>query len=210
MMCKLVYTLVVFHYIILHQEPFTYILMNVGCGYSKCIVLLLFTYYRMIITDMGGFFMFKWSTFMLSASLLAVTASSSSVYAAEVERSSSVSSTVPSSYEAAAVQSSSYQGVENYHSVRFSIDFMDTIMAGGSEPRGRFYQALQEAIGARVIFYDFWSDHIIIKVIDKELTPEEAKVVKDKMNSLQWLHETYGVPMDQEIITDIYWFDRWA
>ncbi|ANF97032.1 hypothetical protein [Paenibacillus bovis] len=152
----------------------------------------------------------KWSALVLSVSLLAISLGTASASAAEVEKSNAVSSTAPNSHQAAAVQSSRYQGVENYHSVRFSIDFMETIMAGDSEPRGRFYQALEGAIGAPVIFYDFWNDHIIIKVIDKELTPEEAKVVKDKINSLQWLHETYNVPMDQEIITDIYWFDRWA
>lgn len=152
----------------------------------------------------------NWSALLLSASLLAITVNAASASPDDLQKSDSASSTAAVSHEAAAVASSRYQGVENYHSVRFSIDFMDTIMAGDSEPRVRFYQALEQAIGAPVIFYDFWSDHIIIKVIDKELTPEEAKVVKDKINSLEWLHETYGVPMDQEIITDIYWFDRWA
>ncbi len=105
---------------------------------------------------------------------------------------------------------SAVYGQEEYHSVRFSVDFMETIMAGDSEPRGRFYQALQEAIGAPVIYYDFWNDYIVLKVIDKKITPEEAEVIKAKMNSLDWLYDTYNVPRDQEFITDIYWFDRWS
>lgn len=152
--------------------------------------------------------MTKWSAFMLSVSLLAVTVSATSASAANA-KSDSVSSTAANRHQASSVQASVSQGEENYHSVHFSFDFMDTIMLGDTDVRGRFYQALEEAIGAPVIFYDFWNDRIIIKVIDKQLSPEEAKAVKDKINSLEWLHEAYEVPMNQEIITDIYWFDRW-
>lgn len=147
---------------------------------------------------------------MLSISMLVITIGGTSASAANIKKSDLLSSTAVTSNQVSTVQAAPMVESINYHSVRFSIDFMETIMAGKSEPRVRFYKALEAAIGARVIFDDFWSDHIVIEVIDKQLTPEEAKVVKDKINSLQWLHETYNVPMDQEIITDIYWFDRWS
>ncbi len=44
----------------------------------------------------------------------------------------------------------------------------------------------------------FWNDYIVLKVIDKKITPEEAEVIKAKMNSLDWLYDTYNVPRDQE------------
>ncbi|WP_458122369.1 hypothetical protein [Paenibacillus sp. Z6-24] len=147
---------------------------------------------------------------LLPAALLAVTMSTTSIAAADLQPSDSVSSTAANSSQAALVHASVSQGAENYHSIHFSINFMDTIMLGDTEVRGRFYQALEEAIGAPVIFYDFWNDRIIIKVIDKQLSPEEAEAVKDKINSMEWLHEAYEIPMNQEIITGIYWFDRWA
>ncbi len=121
----------------------------------------------------------------------------------------SVSTPLPAA-GATALQAKPASGTEYYHSVVFSVDFMETIMAGDSEPRGRFYQALQQAIGAPVIFYDFWNDYIVIKIIDKKLTPAEAEAIKDQINSLDWIYDTYDIPRDQEFITDIHWFDRWS
>ncbi|MCL9662666.1 hypothetical protein L2089_18415 [Paenibacillus hunanensis] len=121
----------------------------------------------------------------------------------------SVSTPLPAA-GATALQAKPASGTEYYHSVVFSVDFMETIMTGDSEPRGRFYQALQQAIGAPVIFYDFWNDYIVIKIIDKKLTPAEAEAIKDQINSLDWIYDTYDIPRDQEFITDIHWFDRWS
>lgn len=154
----------------------------------------------------------KLSFLLLSASLFALTANAAPTSAADTQKSQPLStSTSPTTnHPTTALQATASQASVNYHSIRFSIDFMDTIMAGDSEPRGRFYQAVEEAIGAPVIFYDFWSDYIVIKVMDKQLSPEEAEVVKNKLNSLKWINETYGIPLDQDIITDIHWFDRWS
>ncbi|TKJ89553.1 hypothetical protein PaeCFBP13512_15670 [Paenibacillus sp. CFBP13512] len=152
----------------------------------------------------------KLSSVLLSATLFASILPMTLVSAADIDQSQVVSSPATTGDQAQSLQSSSAQASVNYHSIRFSIDFMDTIMAGDSEPRGRFFQAVEEAIGAPVIFYDFWSEFIVIKVMDKQLSPEEAEVVKNKLNSLKWINETYGIPLEQDIITDIHWFDRWS
>ncbi|MDN4618100.1 hypothetical protein QCD85_08320 [Paenibacillus sp. PsM32] len=151
----------------------------------------------------------KLSFLLLSATLFASILPVTSASASDSDLYNSTS-TPPSTGTTSSVQSSTSQASVNYHSIRFSIDFMDTIMAGDSEPRGQFYRAVEDAIGAPVIFYDFWSDYIVIKVMDKQLSPEEAEVVKNKLNSLKWINETYGIPLDQDIITDIHWFDRWS
>ncbi len=156
------------------------------------------------------FKMKKRSVILLASSLFAFTSNGIVAVAAAHPATEETSVTLPVAHQQTAPQLHAAQGQEYYHSVRFSIDFMETIMAGDSEPRGRFYQALQEAIGAPVIFYDFWNDYIVIKIIDKKLTPEEAEIIKNKINSLDWLYDTYGVPRDQEFITDIHWFDRWS
>ncbi len=155
----------------------------------------------------------KWIIALFSAALLMgmsnemiAAASSSTDDAAQPP---SVSTPLPAA-GATALQAKPASGTEYYHSVVFSVDFMETIMAGDSEPRGRFYQALQQAIGAPVIFYDFWNDYIVIKIIDKKLTPAEAEAIKDQINSLDWIYDTYDIPRDQEFITDIHWFDRWS
>ncbi len=155
----------------------------------------------------------KWIIAFFSAALLMgmsnemiASASSSTDDAAQTP---SVSTPLPAG-GATALQAKPASGTEYYHSVVFSVDFMETIMAGDSEPRGRFYQALQQAIGAPVIFYDFWNDYIVIKIIDKKLTPAEAEAIKDQINSLDWIYDTYDIPRDQEFITDIHWFDRWS
>lgn len=155
------------------------------------------------------FIMKKLSSLLLSATLVASIIPVTSASASDSDQYTSTSTPVSAGHSTT-LQSSTSQASVNYHSIRFSIDFMDTIMAGDSEPRGQFYRAVEEAIGAPVIFYDFWSDHIIIKVMDKQLSPEEAEVVKNKLNSLKWINETYGIPLDQDIITDIHWFDRWS
>ncbi len=155
----------------------------------------------------------KWIIALFSTALLMgmsnemiVAASSSTDDAAQPP---SVSTPLPAA-GATALQAKPASGTEYYHSVVFSVDFMETIMTGDSEPRGRFYQALQQAIGAPVIFYDFWNDYIVIKIIDKKLTPAEAEAIKDQINSLDWIYDTYDIPRDQEFITDIHWFDRWS
>ncbi|MFD1887834.1 hypothetical protein [Paenibacillus wenxiniae] len=156
----------------------------------------------------------KWLFALLSASLVMVgfnemVASASPVKDETTSAAVSTPLLLPN-VAVTALQAKPAYGQEYYHSVVFSFDFMETIMAGDSEPRVLFYQALEKEIGAPVIFYDFWSQNIIIKIIDKKLTPEEAKAIKDKMNSLDWLYDTYDIPRDQEFITDIHWFDRWS